>query len=119
MSPIIAITGPTAVGKSAVADRVARALHTEVLSADAMQVYRNMDIGTAKTPVSERLVPLRLIDLVGASESYSAALYQRDARAEIARASGGRTHSGFLRRHRAVFEGGSRRHGVSQRKDRR
>ena len=57
MSPIIAITGPTAVGKSAVADRVARALHTEVLSADAMQVYRNMDIGTAKTPVSERLVP--------------------------------------------------------------
>lgn len=85
MSPIIAITGPTAVGKSAVADRVARALHTEVLSADAMQVYRNMDIGTAKTPVSERLVPLRLIDLVGASESYSAALYQRDARAEIAR----------------------------------
>ena len=64
MSPIIAITGPTAVGKSAVADRVARALHTEVLSADAMQVYRNMDIGTAKTPVSERLVPLRLTDLV-------------------------------------------------------
>lgn len=85
MKPIIAITGPTAVGKSAVADRVALALQSEVLSADAMQVYRHMDIGTAKTPASERLVPLRLIDLVDASEPYSAALYQRDARTEIAR----------------------------------
>lgn len=84
-TPIISITGPTAVGKSAVADRVASALGSEVLSADAMQVYRGMDIGTAKTPVEERLVPLRLIDLVDPDEAYSAALYQRDARAEIDR----------------------------------
>lgn len=83
--PVIAITGPTASGKSAVADLVAQALDTEVLSADAMQVYRGMDIGTAKTPVDERLVPLRLVDIVDAHDAYSAALYQRDARAEIDR----------------------------------
>lgn len=85
MTPIIAITGPTAVGKSAVADELAKRLHTEVLSADAMQVYRGMDIGTAKTPESERSVPLRLIDLVNVDQAYSAALYQRDARMEIQR----------------------------------
>lgn len=85
MRPIVSITGPTAVGKSAVADRVALALKTEVLSADAMQVYRGMDIGTAKTPVDERLVPLRLIDLVDPQEPYSAALYQLDARDQITR----------------------------------
>ena len=82
---IIAIVGPTAVGKSAVADHVALALNTDVLSVDAMQVYRGMDIGTAKTPVNERLVPLRLIDLVDPEASYSAALFQRDARDEIDR----------------------------------
>ena len=82
---IVAIVGPTAVGKSAVADRVARALDTDVLSVDAMQVYRGMDIGTAKTPVNERLVPLRLVDLVDPAVNYSAALFQRDARREIER----------------------------------
>ena len=78
--PVVAIVGPTAVGKSAVADRVALAFGTDVLSVDAMQVYRGMDIGTAKTPPAERLVPLELIDLVDPGESYSAALYQRAAR---------------------------------------
>lgn len=82
---IVAIVGPTAVGKSAVADRVARALDTDVLSVDAMQVYRGMDIGTAKTPVNERLAPLRLVDLVDPAVNYSAALFQRDARCEIER----------------------------------
>lgn len=80
---IIGILGPTAVGKSAVSDRVARALGGEILSADSMQVYRGMDIGTAKTPVAERLVPYHCIDLVDPGVPYSAALYQRDARAVI------------------------------------
>ena len=84
-APIVAIVGPTAVGKSAVADRVAQALATDVLSVDAMQVYRGMNIGTAKTPVDERLVPLRLVDLVDPAVNYSAALFQRDARREIER----------------------------------
>lgn len=84
-SPVIAVVGPTASGKSAVADLVAEALGSEVVSADAMQVYRGMDIGTAKTPVSERRVPLLLVDVADPTEPYSAALYQRDARRAIDR----------------------------------
>ena len=83
MSPVISITGPTAVGKSAVADELAVRLGSEVISADAMQVYRGMDIGTAKTPLAERRVPLHLVDVVEPSEAYSAALYQRTARSVI------------------------------------
>ena len=84
-SPVIAVVGPTASGKSAVADLVAEALGSEVVSADAMQVYRGMDIGTAKTPASERRVPLLLVDVADPTEPYSAALYQRDSRREIDR----------------------------------
>lgn len=84
-SPVIAVVGPTASGKSAVADLVAEALGSEVVSADAMQVYRGMDIGTAKTPVSERRAPLLLVDVADPTEPYSAALYQRDSRREIDR----------------------------------
>lgn len=80
---VIVIAGPTAVGKSATADCLAQRWGTEVLSADAMQVYTGMDIGTAKTPVSERPVPLRLVDIVSPASAYSAALYQQDARAFI------------------------------------
>ena len=65
--------GPTASGKSSLADEVASRLHTDVISADAMQVYIGMDIGTAKTPISERRVPLRLVDVVSPANSYSAA----------------------------------------------
>lgn len=82
-TPVISITGPTASGKSSLADEVASRLHTDVISSDAMQVYVGMDIGTAKTPVSERRVPLHLIDVVAPTENYSAALFQRDARAVI------------------------------------
>lgn len=84
-SPVIAVVGPTASGKSAVADLVAEALGSEVVSADAMQVYRGMDIGTAKTPASERRVPLLLVDVADPTEPYSAALYQRDSRRAIDR----------------------------------
>ena len=71
--------------KSDVADELARRLGSEVISADAMQVYRGMDIGTGKMPPEERQAPLVLIDVVDAQESYSAALFQRDARREIDR----------------------------------
>jgi tRNA dimethylallyltransferase len=81
--PPLAIVGPTAVGKTAVAERVARALGGEIVSADSMQVYRGMDIGTAKTPPAERLVVHHCIDLVEPGAPYSAALFQRDARAAI------------------------------------
>ena len=81
---VLAIVGPTAVGKSAVAEGVALALGGQIVSADSMQVYRGMDIGTAKTPPRERRVPYHCVDLVGPDAAYSAALYQRDARNAIA-----------------------------------
>lgn len=76
----VAVVGPTAVGKSDIADRLAHLLGSEVLSCDAMQVYRGMDIGTAKMKPEECTAPLRLIDIVDARTPYSAALYQADAR---------------------------------------
>lgn len=81
--PVVCVVGPTATGKSEIADAVAAALGSHVISADAMQVYRGMDIGTAKMPEARRTAPLALVDMVDVGEAYSAALYQRDARAVI------------------------------------
>ncbi|MHB1340173.1 MAG: tRNA (adenosine(37)-N6)-dimethylallyltransferase MiaA [Coriobacteriia bacterium] len=81
---VIAVVGPTAVGKSAVAESLALALGGEVVSADSMQVYRGMDIGTAKTPASQRLARIHCIDIVDPGTPFSAALYQTSARAVIA-----------------------------------
>ncbi len=81
----IAIVGPTAVGKSDVADRLAARLSSEVLSCDAIQIYRGMDIGTAKMMPEECSAPLRLVDIVDPGVAYSAALYQSDARAHTDR----------------------------------
>lgn len=80
---VVAIVGPTASGKSAVADELANRLGSEVVSADAMQVYRHMDIGTAKTPPSLRRVPLRCIDLVDPGEPFSVALFAQYAHTAI------------------------------------
>jgi tRNA dimethylallyltransferase len=80
---VIAVVGPTAVGKSDLAEALAMSLGGEIVSADSMQVYRGMDIGTAKTPRGARLVPYHCIDLVAPGTPYSAALYQRDARTAI------------------------------------
>ena len=82
---VVAIVGPTAVGKSGVADRLAARLSSEVLSCDAMQIYRGMDIGTAKMAPDECTAPLRLVDIVEPGVAYSAALYQADARAHVER----------------------------------
>ena len=85
MNDVIAIVGPTASGKTELADELAYRLMSEVISADAMQVYRSMDIGTAKAMPGECKAPLRLVDVVDASVDYSVALYQHDARREIDR----------------------------------
>lgn len=79
--PVVCIVGPTASGKSSLAELVAEKLGTCIVSVDAMQVYRHMDIGTAKTPVNERHCPLLMVDVADPNEDYSVALYQRDARA--------------------------------------
>ncbi len=80
---VLAIVGATATGKSEVAELVAESIGGEIVSADSMQVYRGMDIGTAKVPVRNRRVPYHCIDIVDPGESYSAALFQKDARAAI------------------------------------
>ncbi len=82
-SQVVAVVGPTAVGKSRLAEEIAVRLGGEVVSADAMQVYTGMDIGTAKTPPLARRVPYHCVDLVEPGYPFSAALYQREARAAI------------------------------------
>ena len=81
---VIAIVGPTGVGKSTLADQLAQRIDGEIVSADSMQVYRHMDIGTAKVPLEERGVPYHCLDLVEPGQTYSASLYQQDARRAIA-----------------------------------
>ena len=80
----LAVVGPTAVGKTALAEELAVRLGGEIVSADSMQVYRDMDIGTAKPREFERRVPYWCLDLVDPGEPFSAALYQREAREAIA-----------------------------------
>ncbi|MCL5961362.1 MAG: tRNA (adenosine(37)-N6)-dimethylallyltransferase MiaA [Chloroflexi bacterium] len=78
--PLIAVVGPTAVGKSELALQLAVALDGEIVSADSRQIYRYMDIGTAKpTPEEQALVPHHLIDVVDPDQEYTLANFQRDA----------------------------------------
>lgn len=83
VAPGIAIVGATGTGKSVLADALSVHFDGEIISADSMQVYRGMDIGTAKTPPAERSVPYHCIDLVDPGFPFTAALYQRHARAAI------------------------------------
>jgi tRNA dimethylallyltransferase len=81
--------GPTAVGKTALAIGLACALGGEIVSADSRQVYRGMDIGTAKaTPAERALVPHYLIDVVNPDDDFSLASYQDAASAAIAAIAG-------------------------------
>ena len=83
-APVIAVVGPTAAGKSALAVRLALALGGEVVNADSMQLYRGMDIGTAKLTAAERGgVPHHLLDIWDVRQAASVADYQRLARAVI------------------------------------
>jgi tRNA dimethylallyltransferase len=78
--PVPCVVGPTASGKSALAEEVALRLGSMVVSVDAMQVYRGMDVGTAKVPEVERRVPLAMVDVCDVDQEYSVALFQRSAR---------------------------------------
>lgn len=77
---VVSIVGPTASGKSSLAEVLACELSTSVVSMDSMQVYTGMDIGTAKTPVAERRAPLLMVDVAPVSKDYSVQLFQVDAR---------------------------------------
>ncbi|UYQ64859.1 tRNA (adenosine(37)-N6)-dimethylallyltransferase MiaA [Streptomyces peucetius] len=83
---VIAVVGPTAAGKSDLGVFLAQQLNGEVVNADSMQLYRGMDIGTAKLTMQERGgVPHRLLDIWDVTEAASVAEYQRLARTEIDR----------------------------------
>lgn len=81
MTPkVVVITGPTATGKTKLAVALARDLNGEIVSADSMQVYRRMDIGTAKvTPEEAEGVPHYMIDIADPAESFSAARFVEEA----------------------------------------
>jgi tRNA dimethylallyltransferase len=81
---VVAVVGPTAAGKSALSIALAHALGGEVVNADSMQLYRGMDIGTAKLTSAEREgVPHHLLDIWDVTEPASVAEYQRLARAAV------------------------------------
>ena len=81
---ILAITGPTASGKTALSITLAKELGGEIISCDSMQIYREMDIGTAK-PTKEEMadIPHHLIDILPPDAPYSCADYAKDAAAAI------------------------------------
>jgi tRNA dimethylallyltransferase len=82
--PVIAIVGPTAAGKSGLSLRLARLLDGEIVNADSMQLYRGMDIGTAKLPPAQREgVPHHLLDIWEVTRTANVAEYQRLARRAI------------------------------------
>ena len=79
-SKVIVITGPTATGKSALAIRLSKLIGGEIVSADSMQIYKHMDIGTAK-PAPEELLEVRhhMIDIIHPADEYSVSKYVYDA----------------------------------------
>jgi tRNA dimethylallyltransferase len=87
MTPrLVAVVGPTATGKSDLGVQLALRLGGEVVNADAMQLYRGMDVGTAKLTLDQRRgVPHHLLDVLDVTEPAAVAAYQRDARAVIDR----------------------------------
>ncbi len=80
MRRLVAVVGPTAAGKSALALALAQRFGGEVVNADSRQVYRGMDVGTAKpSPETRSLLPHHLYDIADPADAYSLALYRRDA----------------------------------------
>ncbi|NLA85009.1 MAG: tRNA (adenosine(37)-N6)-dimethylallyltransferase MiaA [Clostridiales bacterium] len=79
-TPLLVITGPTSTGKTALAIKIAQVLNGEIISADSMQIYRYMDIGTAKPTIEERKgIPHYMLDIVYPDEEYNVALFQKQA----------------------------------------
>lgn len=84
MSRVIVICGATATGKSDIAIEVAQAIGAEIINADSMQLYRGMDIGTAKLPEGERGgIPHHLLDVLDVNQDSTVAWYQEIARSAI------------------------------------
>jgi tRNA dimethylallyltransferase len=108
--PILVILGPTASGKSALALEIAHRVGAEIISVDSMQVYRGMDIGTAKPTAAERArAPHHLIDLVNPNESFTVARFVELADALIRESAGQSTPliatGGTPLYYKALFQG--------------
>ena len=85
MIPVVLLMGPTASGKSALAIELAERLGGEIVTVDSAQIYRGMDIGTAKPSAADRArAPHHLIDIIDPTQPYSAAAFARDAQALVA-----------------------------------
>lgn len=98
--PLIILTGPTSVGKTALSIALSKKLHGEVISADSMQVYRHMDIGSAKIRADETDgVPHHMIDLLEPTESFNIMMFQEYAKRYI--------HEIMQRGHLPVLVGGT------------
>ncbi|WP_067704804.1 tRNA (adenosine(37)-N6)-dimethylallyltransferase MiaA [Nocardia jejuensis] len=96
----VAVVGPTATGKSDLALDLAETLHGEIVNIDAMQLYRGMDIGTAKLTVHERRgIPHHQLDVLDVTETATVAAYQNAARADV--------EAILARGHTPVIVGGS------------
>ena len=103
---MLAVVGPTASGKSRLGMEIATRLGGEIIGADSRQIYRHMDIGTAKPTLDDReQVPHHLVDIIDPSDEYSVALYVRQAREAISDVleRGAVPHRGW--RHRPVRMG--------------
>lgn len=100
MKKIIVITGPTGVGKTKLSVMLAKKLDGEIINADSMQVYKGLDIGTAKIKESEKEnIPHHLFDICDVFDNYNIYQYQQDARSKI---------EDILSRHKvAILVGGS------------
>jgi len=83
-SPVLVLVGPTAIGKTALSFEIVRSFDCEIISMDSMQVYRQMDIGTAKpSPAELASVPHHLIDILDPDEQYNAARFVQDCLAAV------------------------------------
>lgn len=82
-APLLVVLGPTATGKSDLGIAVAERLGGEVVNADAMQLYRGMDVGTAKVPADRRRVPHHQLDVLDVTQEATLAGYQAAARADV------------------------------------
>ena len=97
---LVVVLGPTASGKSGLGITLAQCFHGEIVSADSRQVYRGLDIGTAKvTPEERALVPHHLLDVADPREIYTVAQFQRESIAAI--------NDILVRGHQPLLVGGS------------
>lgn len=109
--PLVILTGPTAVGKTKLSIALAHAIGGEIISADSMQVYRRMDIGSAKVrPEEMEGVPHYLIDVLEPDEEFHVVRFQQLAKEALGKDSGKRSYSHCGGRHRLLYSGAALRY---------